>query len=298
MEILIWQVTVASTVLIASRFHRHGHLYVAAAWTLFTIVAVYASSLMLFQLLVAWGAAALVQARRRSTQDQHPSGSILTPTASSISDPSTSNHEPFMLSSAERIPGDSNDAKSGVTGSEAPAAFRSRQTGKTSPSDHRQAKGAIAPPDTELSSHPAEGRHPPTADALKSTWHPTFEDAATHAKKLAPAVVKPDGAGYRVDANSADQSGPPRKPSIAKTSDLDLDRTYSSPRGRFEIRRSFEYEGRRWDLLYKEQWLGFYSSPFAAAAAVYRQSTGSPEWDSAPWTDVISETSGWELLAR
>ena len=35
-----------------------------------------------------------------------------------------------------------------------------------------------------------------------STWHPTFAEAITHAKKLPGATVKPDGDGYRVSAKT------------------------------------------------------------------------------------------------
>ncbi|MXW48763.1 MAG: hypothetical protein F4Z84_00775 [Gammaproteobacteria bacterium] len=73
MAVLIWQIVVAGTVLVASRFHRRGHLYIAIAWSVFTISAVYSSSLVVLQLLVAWGTAAYVQAHRRNTQDESPS---------------------------------------------------------------------------------------------------------------------------------------------------------------------------------------------------------------------------------
>ncbi len=277
MEILVWQVAVASTVLVASRFHRRGHIYVALTWTLFTITAVYASWLVLLQLFVAWGAVALVQARRRNAQDRNPLESVLQ-TNTNL--------------------GDSTNVKSGATWSKAPAANRLISSGNRAPLDQREETSFSAPPDTKKPSRSAQARRSSTtAVRSESVWYPTFKEAAAHAKKLPGAVVKPDGVGHRVDVGSKDQSGAQQTPSIAKTSGIDPNQTFSSPRGRFEIRRSDKYNG-RWDLLYKGQWLGFYRSPFAAADAVYRQSTRSPEWDSAPWTDVMSEISGWDLLAR
>lgn len=277
MEILIWQAAVASTVLVASRFHRRGHIYVALAWTLFTITAVYASWLVLLQLFVAWGAVALVQARRRNAQDPNPLESVLQ-TGTSL--------------------GDSTDVKSGATWSKAPAANRLLSSGNTASLNQREGTSSSALPGTKKPSQSAQGRRSPTTAARPTPiWYPSFKEAAAHAKKLSGAVIKPDGAGFRLDVDSKDQRGATRTPSIAKTSGVDPNQTFSSPQGRFEIRRSDEHNG-RWDLLYKGQWLGFYRSPFAAADAVYRQSTRSPEWDSAPWTDVMSETSGWDLLAR
>ena len=70
---------------------------------------------------------------------------------------------------------------------------------------------------------------------------------------------------------------------------------YKSPVGRFFIK---PLRNDRWGLQLKDELLGSYHSPMAAADDVNTQATGDLQWDVGVWTEVPSSIHGWEVVSQ
>ena len=70
---------------------------------------------------------------------------------------------------------------------------------------------------------------------------------------------------------------------------------YRSPIGHFRVEPQ---DDGRWALWFKEEILGSYHSPVAAADDVYTQSTGDYDWDSLRGADIPTDIYEWESFEQ
>lgn len=194
MEILLWQAAVAGTVWLASRFHKQGHLLASAAWSIFTLVAVYAVPLIALQLVVAWGTAAWIHSRR--------SGRKILGASRAMVHAERENRSTVASEFGKSLPKGTVLSPASTTPDNPQGDAASRQR-EEEDSDSASSVAKRARP--ELSQAPFGA----------STCFPTFREASAYAKRSPGATIVRKGASFEVRMPStkekfqrAQQEGP------------------------------------------------------------------------------------------